>query len=294
MKYLLLAFICIGVLSCKKESPARIDNIHPFHSDFIKDRNVDIWLPKNYSPNKKYQVLYMHDGQMLFDSTATWNKQSWNAGEILQQLIDDKKVPETIIVGIWNIANLRSSNYWPQKPFEQLSLSMQNSLTEQRLNNVTPNSDHYLKFIVEELKPYIDKKYATYTDKEHTFIAGSSMGGLISMYAICEYPNVFAGAACLSTHWIGSYEPNEIIPDSFIHYLDQHITPATKHKFYFDHGTETLDQFYGPYQTKVDHLFHHHGFDKTNYMSKVFNGAKHAETDWQRRLDIPFTFILNK
>ena len=79
-----------------------------------------------------------------------------------------------------------------------------------------PVSDNYLKFLVTELKPFIDKKYSVYKDMNHTFIAGSSMGGLISMYAICEYPRVFGGAACMSTHWPGifSAEGNPV-PDAF-------------------------------------------------------------------------------
>ncbi len=81
-------------------------------------------------------------------------------------------------------------------------------------------SDEYLKFLVKELKPFVDKNYSTYTDAPHTFMMGSSMGGLISMYAICEYPEVFGGAICMSTHWPGIFvSENNPIPLAFQNYL---------------------------------------------------------------------------
>ena len=88
-----------------------------FPSKYIKSRPVDIWLPENYSPDKKYAVLYMHDGQMLFDSTTTWNKQEWKVDEVASRLMKEKKTIEFIVVGIWNITNLRNSNYFPQKVY---------------------------------------------------------------------------------------------------------------------------------------------------------------------------------
>ncbi|MDC1105369.1 alpha/beta hydrolase-fold protein [Prolixibacteraceae bacterium] len=293
MRYLFFLSFVMLFFSCIPNNKMRIDMIHPYPSSYIEDRNVDIWLPQNYSKDKRYQVLYMHDGQMLHDSTSTWNQQAWMAGPIMQKLISNREVPETIIVGIWNIQDHRTSDYWPAKPFNMLPKSLRNSLIEKRLKRA-PNSDKYLKFIVEELKPYIDRTYATYTDQKHTFIAGSSMGGLISMYAICEYPKIFSGAACLSTHWIGGDDTNNAIAKSFINYIDQYIPSAKNHKFYFDHGTETLDQHYGPSQLKVNAVFIKHGYTKTNFKSEVFVGDKHEEKYWAQRLHIPFKFILNR
>ena len=81
---------------------------------------------------------------------------------------------------------------------------------------VPVQSDAYLKFLVTELKPFIDSTFSVATDRSNTFIAGSSMGGLISMYAVCEYPAVFGGAACLSTHWPGIFTAeNNPIPEAF-------------------------------------------------------------------------------
>jgi enterochelin esterase-like enzyme len=150
-----------------------------------------------------------------------------------------------------------------------------------------------LKFIVTELKPLIDKKYAVYADRKHTFIAGSSMGGLISMYAICEYPSVFGGAACISTHWIGTFSPdNNPVPEAFIKYLESNLPNPKNHKIYFDCGDKTLDVFYPPIQKKVDEVMVSKGFNSKNWTTRYFPGKDHSEKSWNERLDIPLMFLL--
>ena len=271
-----------------------------FPSKWVPPRDIAIWLPQQYDPRKKYRVLYMHDGQMLFDSTQTWNKQEWQVDEVMSQLTARKDIQPTIVVGVWNIAAHRHAEYFPQKPFESLTQEFQDSLINQVSRNANTDlfsqavySDRYLKFIVQELKPFIDKHYATFTDAQHTLIAGSSMGGLISMYAVLEYPDTFGGAACLSTHWPGVFTlENNPIPQAFIEYLQTSLPEASRHKFYFDHGTETLDRLYGDIQSKVDRVFLAKGYTPSNYRSLRFDGADHSERAWQKRLHIPLEFLL--
>ena len=162
---------CVLFLSCSSENktapnakaPGSIQRIENFNSKFVTPRNIDIWLPKNYSENQKYAVLYMHDGQMLFDSKNTWNKQELGVDEKMNELTNDGEIRNTIIVGIWN-TEFRHSEYFPQKPFENLPKKFQDSIfnkgmrnKESKLFRTTICSDEYLKFIVEELKPYIDE-----------------------------------------------------------------------------------------------------------------------------------------
>ena len=152
-----------------------------------------------------------------------------------------------------------------------------------------------MKFIVKELKPIIDGKYSVYTDAKHTFIAGSSMGGLISMYAICEYPNIFGGAACLSTHWPGIFAvENNPIPNAFFEYLKKHLPNPKNHKLYFDYGTATLDAMYEPFQLKVDKIMKAKGFTSQNWSTQKFEGEEHSEKSWNKRLHIPIEFLLGK
>ena len=156
-------------------------------------------------------------------------------------------------------------------------------------------SDNYLKYLVQELKPYIDQQFSTYTNAKNTFIGGSSMGGLISMYAICEYPNIFGGAMCMSTHWPGIFamEDNPI-PDAFLNYLSAKLPNPKNHQLYFDCGNLALDALYPPLQNKVDSVMRKKGFTKNNWMTKYFINQDHSEVSWNSRLDIPLTFLLHQ
>lgn len=294
--------VALFALSCTQKaqlksavnvSSGRVERIENFESKYVKTRNVDVWLPDGYTDAKKYSVLYMHDGQMLYDSTTTWNGQDWGVDEMMGKLIRERKIRETIVVGIYN-TNLRHAEYFPQKPFEMLEQSYRDSLLKQKeLFAAEVQSDNYLKFLVEELKPFIDEKYSTKANKEETFVAGSSMGGLISMYALCEYPDVFAGAACLSTHWIGIFnDENNPIPQQFMNYLIQNLPLPEQHRLYFDYGTETLDAFYEPYQLKADSIISAKGFSEKNWISLKFEGENHSENAWRKRLNIPLEFLL--
>jgi len=278
----------------------RIERIEDFKSKHIDSRNIDVWLPEDYSEDEYYPSIYMHDGQMLFDSNLTWNKQEWGVDEKVGGLIEQQKINKCIVIGISNINNKRHSDYCPQKPIESFSQNYQDSLIKNAkrssgdlifVNNI--KSDNYLKFIVKELKPYIDKNYSTKPDRENTFIMGSSMGGLISIYAICEYPKIFGGAACLSTHWTVIYRnQNNPIPEKIYDYLENNLPDPLTHKIYFDYGTKTLDSLYEPHQLKVDSIMVEKGYNQNNWRTLKFRGENHSESAWRKRLHIPLTYLL--
>jgi pimeloyl-ACP methyl ester carboxylesterase len=121
---------------------------------------------------------------------------------------------------------------------------------------------------------------------------GSSMGGLISIYALCEYPDVFGGAAALSTHWIGSFERNAWVPMAAFEYLRANLPDPGDHRLYMDHGTLGLDALYGTWQAVIDQIVLDHGFTAANWQSRVFEGADHNEDDWGKRFEIPVRFLL--
>ncbi len=299
MKLKLFIFACIYCLNTfifaqlPNVISGRIERHENFKSQYVQARNIDVWLPHNYNAQKKYAVLYMHDGQMLFDSTITWNKQEWQVDENITKLAQKNLVKECIIVGIWNVGDLRRSEYFPKKAFDFLSDTLQKMMLEKYLDKKV-KSDDYLLFLTKEVKPFIDTKYSTLKDRKNTLIAGSSMGGLISMYAICEYPDIFGGAACLSTHWIGSFEDNDLFPPIYLKYLEKYLPSPKKTKIYFDCGNQTLDKFYPRHQKKVDELMIKKGFKAPNFMTKTFEGESHSEKSWSKRLDIPMLFLLKK
>jgi len=270
-----------------------IDRLQLFPSQFVQPRNVDVWLPDDYDMDRKYSVLYMHDGQMLFDDSITWNNQEWGVDETVSFLIKSKKIKDVIVVGIWNNAEWRNSEYYPQKPAEALSGFYYSELIQKPLSGKL-QGDAYLKFLVQELKPYIDNHYSTYTDAAHTYVAGSSMGGLISMYALCEYPHVFGGAACISTHWTGFTDVSDTRPYStaFVNYFKDHLPDAHSHKLYFDHGTIGLDASYSNSQKQIDRVLQDAGWSSYEWNTRVFEGDDHSENSWKKRLAIPLTFLL--
>lgn len=286
--------VCSVQAQQAKVSTGTIKRYEKFQSAFVDDRTVEVWTPAGYSKKKRYAVLYMHDGQMLFDSTTTWNNSEWGVDETLGRLIKKKQVMECIVVGIWNNGDKRHEEYVPQEAVEDLP---EHERKKMMLTDTTmPASDNYLKFIVHELKPFVDSVYSTYKDQQHTFTAGSSMGGLISLYAICEYPEVFGGAACISTHWPGRRPPYEetVFSESLLSYMERTMPSPGKHKIYFDHGTLTLDSFYKPTQERADAILLDKGYNASNWMTKEFHGEDHSERDWAERFHIPLIFLLGK
>ncbi len=265
-------------------------------SRFVPPHTVDVWLPPGYPAQAPYAVLYMFDGNMLFDATQTWNHQSWRAADTAAGLIRAGRTRPFIIVGIWNAGDRRESEYYPQKVWQSLSRPQRERARSMDLKlPLAPYSDAYLRFLVDELKPRIDRRFRVATDAADTAVMGSSMGGLMAMYAISEYPEVFGGAGCLSTHWPGTAlepRPHNPSPGAFVAYLQAHIPAPRSHRIYFDHGTATLDAMYGPTQRRVDKLFRARGYSGADFRSEVVAGAAHTEAAWAARLDRPMRFLL--
>ena len=269
-----------------------LERIPEFMSQFITPRDIAVWLPDGYQTGDSCDVLYMHDGNMLFDATTTWNRQEWRVDEIMDSLIQAGVIRPCIVVGVYNTDD-RLTEYFPEKTWQHVP---ETDRKKAKLDKLT--GDAYLKFIVEELKPFIDEHYKPLTSREHTFMMGSSMGGLISLYALCEYPQVFGGVACLSSHLSMGHLPDGFKGDTwatgFREYVNQHLPEANSSLIYMDHGTKDFDADYGKYQTLLDSVITAKGWDKDHYMSLVFDGHGHNETCWAKRLDQPLQFLLKK
>lgn len=292
IKLLLLA----ATFNCAAQG--NLVKINNFKSKIVKERNIEIWLPPGYSENKaeSYPVLYMHDGQNVFNPETSTHNIAWEADAAAEKLINDEKAPPFIIVGIWS-TDLRYYEYFPDKAAQYLSPQDKEQMEDLRQQMNMKKSDflgdEYLKFITSELKPYIDKNYRTLKGPEHTSIAGSSMGGLISMYAICEYPNVFGQAACVSTHWpILSDNGNMNPSDAVRKYMEEKLPNPESHRIYFDYGTATLDQYYEVHQQMVDGLMRNKGYAaEENWVTYKFEGAEHNEKSWKERMDVILQFL---
>lgn len=257
-----------------------------FPSCYIAPRHVDVWSPpaSTTMPACRYPVVYMHDGQNLFDPALSFIGVDWGMAGTMNRLIRNNQGTGAIIVGIWN-SPLRVREYMPHKPLT----SPQGQPLLTRFVEQTggePLSEAYLKFLVEELKPFIDASYPTLPDAAHTFVMGSSMGGLISLYALIEYPDLFGGAGCLSTHWPAGEE-------ALVDALGTALPKAGRHKLYFDFGTETLDAAYEPYQRRMDEWIKAAGYEAgRDWLTQKFDGAEHSERAWRARVHIPLAFLL--
>ncbi|MFY8133555.1 MAG: alpha/beta hydrolase, partial [Aquimonas sp.] len=195
----------------------RIERLE-FAPSGLTARKVDVWLPDGYPENAPYATLYMHDGQMLFDAGATWNRQAWEVERTAGPLIASGALRPFIVVGIWNAAEHRYRDYLPQRVFEAMPEEARGrwQAAEREpgrpLFAGPPAADAYVSFLVGELREAIESRYAVSRASQDRFLMGSSMGGLISLYALLERPQDFGGAAAMSTHWPGGFDPED---DSF-------------------------------------------------------------------------------
>ena len=292
--------LCIAFAVAQTSAAAgRLIHYPEFKSAFVEPRDVSVWLPDGYDPKgPPLPVLYMHDGENLYDSRRSLSGANWGVDVTVTRLIGEHRIRPVIVVGIPSTA-LRGREYLPRRIYDALP-----SDTRRELDagwGGSPLSDDYLHFIVRELKPFIDKHFHTRRGLEDTFVIGSSMGGLISFYAQSQYPAVFGGSASLSMHWLlGSPAARSSVPNypdqvtaAFTAYLSQSALPIHGHRVYVDQGTETLDSAYRPYSLAFEQLMTARGWrNGPDFQSLVFPGADHSERAWADRLDIPLVFLL--
>lgn len=278
-------------------SKGQIETVQPFKSAYVKDRFLTVWLPPGYNKQSQYDVLYMHDGRMLFDANSTWNKQEWRVDEVAGELIEQGKIRPIIVVGIPNAVENRHSEFFPQQPFERLSPSKQQALykiekyADHPLFASKVYSDNYSLFIVNEVIPYIEAHYSVNKGQQHRYLGGSSMGGLISWYTLLNYPDQFAGTINMSTHWPGTFSAEDDVFPVFQQYMAANLHKLTNQKVYFDYGDSTLDAMYPELQKQIDKIFIEQQYPKDQWRSLYFPGADHTENAWSKRLHVPLIFM---
>lgn len=258
--------------------------------------HVTVWLPPGHGRGKaRWPVIYMHDGQNLFFPAKAGYGKVWAADKAMLQLIGEGETRGAIIVGIWHPQD-RARTYFPQALYAALPPPQRQ--TADAFLQGPVQSDAYLRFITTELKPMIDRRYRTLPDRAHTMVAGSSMGGLISLYAIARYPDVFGSAACVSTHWPLA-APDQVGPmqatilGAWDRFLRDDLGPPQGRRIWFDHGDQTLDSFYGPWQVEIDRRMVANGWQpQRDFETKTYVGAGHEENAWAERLPEIFAWLL--
>lgn len=259
-----------------------------FPSRHVAARHVEVWLPPGYARDGavRYPVLYVHDGQNVFAPATAYGGVDWAVDETMTRVVAERRVRPAIVVAVWNTP-ARFQEYMPQAATAYFPDSLR-ARPEVRAQIDSLRADAYLRFLVEELKPFIDRTYRTRPGRTDTFVMGSSMGGLISAYAVARHPAVFGGAACLSTHWPAGNEP-------LVRWFGDALPAPGAHRLWFDHGTATLDSLYPPLQRRMDSTLVARGWRAgRDFRTRVYPGAEHDERAWRARVADPLVFLLGR
>jgi len=242
-------------------------NVHIVDTAFYmpqlnRHRRIWIYLPESYATShKKYPVLYMHDGQNVFDETTAFAGE-WGVDETLDTL--GLQTDECIVVAIDHGGEKRINEY---SPFDMEKYGK-------------GEGDAYLDFIVKTLKPYIQKHYRVKKNRKHRFIAGSSMGGLISFYAMLKYPKAFGGA--------GVFSPSFWIAPS----LHDVIAARAKHvkgKIYFYTGKEESESMVPDMLSVFGQMSRR---SKAKMTTIIRTGGQHNETRWRQEFPLFYKWLM--
>ena len=247
-------------------------------SAFVPARTVQVWLPAGYDRgDARYPVIYMTDGQNVFDTPAALSGRSWQVHHTLAALIAAHRVRPAIVVAVWSNAN-RIGEYMPQAALADAPATVLDGLP---VTHAQVAGDAYLRFLVDELKPAIDARYRTLPGRRDTFAMGSSMGGLIAAYAATRYPRVFGGIAGLSTAW-------QIGGGFTERWYAAHLPPRST-RVYFDYGTGTNDGVIGPWQDRLTAVATAAG---RHWQVRAWPGDAHTESAWAGRVGVPLEWLL--
>lgn len=251
-------------------------------STFLEEtRHVVVWTPPDYAahPDRDYAVIYMHDGQNLFDPRLSYTNIDWGVDEAMMKGAEEGLFEPAIVVGIWNTA-ARLKEYSP--------------------DHLAPQ---YARFLIEELMPRVEQDFRVKRGPEHTFTMGSSMGAIVSFYLVRDYPEVFSGCGCLSTHitwseqqiaWYNGEDPTDANPVPF---LLRSLTPdaamPSGQRLYFDYGTEGLDAHYEQPTQVLAQWLETQGYRRGDTLNvEKYDGADHNEAAWRARVGKQLTWLL--
>lgn len=251
-----------SIIQNKDEIIGDIIYLHDFYSIHLQnERDIVIWLPSSYSTSNKYfPVLYMHDGQNLFNPGTSFTGYDWKIDEIVSGLIKNELMEEIIIVAINNTKNrLKEYNYFSD---------------EGKL---------YAAFLIKEVKRHVDENFRTSKGKLNNAVMGSSLGGLFSFQLFWNYPNIFGKAACMSNSFgVNDREIFKTVKNNPFFNIDN--------KLYIDCG-ESEKLLINDNKRMCVLLKRLKYFTNGNFYCEFFKDAKHSEYDWAERVHIPLIFL---
>lgn len=265
MKKYLFLLLFMSVYSLQSQSTAS-KNVSTFDIEAPQldtIRKIWVYMPEEYKKSdKRYPVIYMHDAQNLFDASTSYSGE-WRVDEILDSL----KQPEVIVVGI---------EHGNEKRIEELT-----PFPHEKYGG--GKGDLYVDFIVETLKPHIDVVFPTLSDTQNTTIMGSSLGGLISFYAVTKYPETFGKA--------GVFSPSFWFSEKIYDFVENRSIPKDT-RFYFVAGTAEGEEMV-PDLEKMVALLKQQNVSEDQMHVKIVKDGKHNEAAWSLEFPEAFEWLCN-
>lgn len=248
----------------------------------IDGRKVELLLPDGDVTSNP--VLLAHDGQNCFDGRLAISGTGWFMQDAVPRIAAELGVPTPIVIAPWNRGEERGSEYAPEDVLREQPLML--SGFRARYADGELSGNRYVTWCVDRLLGTLRDEYGVQLARERTAVIGSSMGGLASLYALAQRPDIYGTALCVSTHWTPG-------GPGFPAALVRRLPKPGSHALWFDHGDRGLDADYAPYQAEADRVLHELGWSGF-VESRTYVASDHHESAWAARLPEILRFWLTR
>lgn len=252
--------------------------IHPFHSRIYRNhRFLRVWVPLGYDDAEnaahQYPVLYLNDGQNLFESATSFNGVEWQVDETADHLIRERVIPPLIIVGIDNAGKDRLREYMPHRSFQPMMLRVQGT--------------RYPSFLMKEVMPFVERNYRVASGPRNTGLGGSSLGALIALYTVAVSPGI-VGRLLLESPSLWAASRQMIRQSRTVRRWPERVFLATGSA---EAGREDRNRSMVDDVQELAAIFHRSGLDGRRLRLVVDQGAPHHESAWARRFPDALSFL---
>jgi len=252
--------------------------LHEFESRVLANKRfLRVWLPPDYDApqnrDRHYPIFYLNDGQNLFEGPTSFTGVDWRVDESADQLIRDGQIPPLIIVGIDNARDDRMKEYLPYRMLNPPVLR--------------PRGKRYPEFLLNEVMPFLYQRYRIARGPENTGLGGSSLGALISLYAVMDRPGMF-GRLLLESASLFVSNRRLLKYSRYFRQWPKRIFIAIGTR---EAGREDKDQQVVGDVRELERIIRRAGLDDTRLLVKIDEGAGHNEAEWAKRFPEALRFL---
>jgi predicted alpha/beta superfamily hydrolase len=255
--------------------------LHEFRSAIFRNtRMLRVWLPPRYDAAennaRQYPVLYLNDGQNLFERATAFTGVEWGVDETADRLIRQEEIPPLVVVGIDNAQNDRMKEYIPYRSLQPRIL--------------WPRGRDYPEFLIGEVMPFVSQRYRIARGPENTGLGGSSLGALISLYTAMQHPGVF-GRLLLESPSLHISQRRVLKDSRSFQQWPERIFLAIGTR---ESGREDKDRQFVEDVRELERILRRSGLDDKRLRVKIDEGATHSEVEWARRFPEALTFLFGR